>query len=1112
MLVWLLALLTGAGTAFAATSLMTPVTGTKALRSNFDIKSQATPVTMSRATLGSLKRGAELDLSLPNGTRHLVVFDRIEDHGGAIRSSVGYLKAHGKDFRVIITTGPGGAFGSIRTPETVYRIVPGLEGHDLLVDMTEEHKHIPHIDLGNDARRVPDHLNPAAKNAEAAASQARFGKQAGEPGIALATPTPQNTIDLMIVYTNGLGARLGPGLMTRLYNLVTAANTAYSDSEVAITLRLVNATMVNYTDANGDDVALDDITPGVGLAGVFANIENIRTANGADMVALLRTGADFGGGGIAWITTSATPLAGFMYSVTTGCVVGCDSVFIHELGHNMGNGHDRATAAYQDSMSIPRPGAFPYSFGHFFCASGQLTCNPNLPPSSGGCNMQPQCSTFSTNNVGTIMSYFNPVTLKFSNPNLQCAPGGGGGLLQPCGVVGQEDNARSMNDMRVALQSLKTQTIVTPPGALQFTATSYSTTEATGMVTVTVQRVGGSAGMITVNYATQNGTAIAGADYTATSGTLVWANGDTTNKTINVPITNDGIVEGQETFNVVLSSPGGAVGAFIGAPATAAVNILPPEIFPPDCLIPAGWTTPMTTPYGWAVAFDRARNGSCSLKSDAMPDAAQPGAANANKAQISTTGNYQAGTVSFYYNVLSEASFDCLRFLIDGSQRVEMGGCFGIGGSGASGNISTWTPISIAVPAGTHTFTWSYEKDDQIAPVGDAAWIDDVVLPSLVPASTLQFTTSAMSVFEGIGSAVVNVSRSGGSTGAVAVTYATSSGTATTGADFTGQAGTLNWADGDAANKSINIPISDDALVEGNEIFTVTLSSPIGATLGTPTSIAVTILDNDFATAPGAPTIGTATPGNTVATISFTAPASDGGSPITGYTVTCDGGSTPKTGTFSPITVTVLSNGTLYNCSVTASNAIGPGPPSATVAVTPSAGAALALVAVQSRKVHAGVGPFDLMINPGVPITGAVSVEPRNVGAAHTIVFRFNNTVTAPGTVTAVDASMASIGNPTVAMSTNEVIVTLTGVPDNKRLTVALANVNGSFGTTASIGFLVGDVNGTRSVNATDISGVKAQVGQPISATNFRFDLNATGGVSAVDVSVVKSRAGVVLP
>lgn len=98
------------------------------------------------------------------------------------------------------------------------------------------------------------------------------------------------------------------------------------------------------------------------------------------------------------------------------------------------------------------------------------------------------------------------------------------------------------------------------------------------------------------------------------------------------------------------------------------------------------------------------------------------------------------------------------------------------------------------------------------------------------------------------------------------------------------------------------------------------------------------------ATAPGAPTIGAATAGNASASIAFTAPASNGGSAITGYTATCTatGSTQSAAGTASPITVSGLTNGTAYNCSVTATNSVGTGAASGTVSVTPTAGSSSA--------------------------------------------------------------------------------------------------------------------------------------------------------------------------
>ena len=65
---------------------------------------------------------------------------------------------------------------------------------------------------------------------------------------------------------------------------------------------------------------------------------------------------------------------------------------------------------------------------------------------------------------------------------------------------------------------------------------------------------------------------------------------------------------------------------------------------------------------------------------------------------------------------------------------------------------------------------------------------------------------------------------------------------------------------------------------------------------------------------------------------------------------------------------------------------------------------------------------------------------------------------------------------------------------------------------TVSMGFLIGDVNSSGSVNSSDITAVKARSGQVTDATNFRFDLDASGAVGSSDISMVKARSGWMLP
>ena len=107
-------------------------------------------------------------------------------------------------------------------------------------------------------------------------------------------------------------------------------------------------------------------------------------------------------------------------------------------------------------------------------------------------------------------------------------------------------------------------------GSVHFNVSSIAVIEDIGSATVLVRRTGGSTGSLSVQYATANGTAVAGQDYTSTSGTLSFGAGETT-KTIQIPIANDVPTEPDETFTVALQV--GSNLEALGAPNVLTVTI-----------------------------------------------------------------------------------------------------------------------------------------------------------------------------------------------------------------------------------------------------------------------------------------------------------------------------------------------------------------------------------------------------------------------------------------------------------------------------------------------------------------------------------------------------------
>ena len=112
------------------------------------------------------------------------------------------------------------------------------------------------------------------------------------------------------------------------------------------------------------------------------------------------------------------------------------------------------------------------------------------------------------------------------------------------------------------------------------------------------------------------------------------------------------------------------------------------------------------------------------------------------------------------------------------------------------------------------------------------------------PSPTVSVTPETLSVTEGAGSAQLTLELSEVLSDPVTVDWATSDGTAAAGSDYTAGDGTVNFAPNET-RKTIDIAITDDALDESDETFTVTLSNPSNAELGVAKTATVTIADND---------------------------------------------------------------------------------------------------------------------------------------------------------------------------------------------------------------------------------------------------------------------------
>ena len=230
-------------------------------------------------------------------------------------------------------------------------------------------------------------------------------------------------------------------------------------------------------------------------------------------------------------------------------------------------------------------------------------------------------------------------------------------------------------------------------------------------------------------------------------------------------------------------------------------------------------------------------------------------------------------------------------------------------------------------------------------------------------------------------------------------------------------------------------------------------------------------------TIPGAPIIGTATAGNAQATVSFSAPASNGGGTITSYTVTATDLTTPAnggqivSGTASPITVTGLSAGDSYSFTVTATNGAGTGPASAASnTVVPST-------------------------TPGPTYTVSVTPSAATTGQLQSYVI----TTTAPSAIPSADTITVtdSADNVPVSGATNVSLV------DENAANCVQYGTNGGSATTTS--GLVIILDSTCNIAAGDTIKIGLTVTDPTS--NFSFRVVSTTNPTAVNSNLVTINA-----
>jgi len=353
---------------------------------------------------------------------------------------------------------------------------------------------------------------------------------------------------------------------------------------------------------------------------------------------------------------------------------------------------------------------------------------------------------------------------------------------------------------------------VTPPPTPTLSISDATVTEGNSgttnaTFTVTLSAASGSA--VTVKYDTANGTATAGSDYQTASGTLTFIPGDTS-ETFNVAVNGDTVPESNETFAVNLSNPTNAT--ISDSQGVGTINNDDTASAPPGISI-----SDATVTEGHSGTIDAIFTVTLSSVSNQTVTVAYATAN--NTATAGSDYQSKSGVLTFAPGETSKT----ITVTVNGDTLVESTETFFL-------DLCCQTNATIADDGrGVGTIV----NDD---PVG------------------VQLDATAYGVSEGGVHFIITVTRPDAS-GAATVDYATTdtaglsncdvfAGIASQRCDYIITLGRLRFAAGESS-KTVEIPVIDDAYVEGTENFNFTLGNPSGMVVGIRSSAVLTITDND---------------------------------------------------------------------------------------------------------------------------------------------------------------------------------------------------------------------------------------------------------------------------
>jgi hypothetical protein len=376
-------------------------------------------------------------------------------------------------------------------------------------------------------------------------------------------------------------------------------------------------------------------------------------------------------------------------------------------------------------------------------------------------------------------------------------------------------------------------------GVLKFDEDMFFVQESAGVAVITVERSNGEEGSVSVQYSTADGSAVAGQDYTAASGTLTWGPGDGSDRTFTVALSQDGNAEPNETVQLVLSNPtdGGVISSERGMATLVIID-------------GGGGDDNGGDDNG---GDDNEGDGSGVLKFDQGEFFALESAGVAVITVERSKG--EDGSVSVQYSTSNGSA-------MAGADYTATSGTLEWGPGDGSSKTFTIDLNRDGMAEGDETVQLALSDPSGGGVIDSERGTATLVIVDSggVPPGgggdngngEFEFPKGGFQIIEGRGSATITVRRDEGNQGAVTVDYSTEDGSASAGEDYQANSGTLSWGPGDRAPRTFEVPVFTDGLAEGNETVRLILSNPTGGAVlddGDDALSTLTILDSDGSTA-----------------------------------------------------------------------------------------------------------------------------------------------------------------------------------------------------------------------------------------------------------------------